>query len=190
MDPLIEVSTGQGGNMRETCARVLAAALMTGAIATVVGMSALFDTPSEVDRALVVPPSSLQRTVRVKVPPAPRHAPPAERLVSAHTSSNAASRPVLVTHTLVRRTVVVRHVSQRRQLAAVRPKPAPAPQPPPPAAPAAQTAAPPPPSPVTPDDVQPKGHEGDDQRDDHGDGHGEGNGNGKAHGHGHDERED
>src|SRR5437588_2384463 len=40
MDPLIEVSTGQGENMRETCARVLAAALMTGAIAAVVAMSA------------------------------------------------------------------------------------------------------------------------------------------------------
>src|SRR5256714_15636798 len=103
MDPLIEVSTGQGGNMRQTCARVLAAALMTGAIFTVVGMSALFDTPREADRALVVPPSSLQRTVRVKVPPAPRHAPAADRLGSAPTSSNTASRPGVGHHSLGRR---------------------------------------------------------------------------------------
>jgi hypothetical protein len=174
--------------MRETCARVLAAALMTGAIATVVGMSALFDTPREADRALVVPPSSLQRTVRVKVPPAPRHAPVAERLVSAHTSSNTTSRPVVVTHSLVRRTLVARRVPQRRRLAAVKPKPAPAPQPPPPTP---QPATPPPPPPITQDDGQPKGHEGDDQSDNpgHGDGHGS-NGNGGAHGHGHDEHED
>src|SRR4051812_38070176 len=117
MDPLIEVSTGQGGNMRETCARVLAAALMTGAIATVVGMSALFEMPREADRALVVPPSSLQRTVRLKVPPARRHAPAAERLVSAHTN-NTPSRRVVVTHSLVRHTIVVRRIPQRRQLAA------------------------------------------------------------------------
>jgi hypothetical protein len=153
-------------------------------------MPALFDTPSEVDRALVVPPSSLQRTVRVKVPPAPRHAPAAERLVSAHTSSNTASRRAVVTHSLVRRTIVVRRAPRRRQLAAVRPKPAPAPTPLPLVAPATESAATAPPSPVMPDDVQVKGHEGNDQRDDHGDGHGEGNGNGRPHGHGHDERED
>src|SRR5205823_10823255 len=50
--------------MRETCARVLAAALMTGAIAFAVGMPALFGTAHELGRSVLAPPSSLQRTVR------------------------------------------------------------------------------------------------------------------------------
>jgi hypothetical protein len=50
--------------MRESCARVLAAALMTGAIAFAVGMPALFETAHDFGRSLLAPPSSLQRTVR------------------------------------------------------------------------------------------------------------------------------
>jgi hypothetical protein len=50
--------------MRESCARVLAAALMTGAIAFAVGMPALFETAHDFGRTLLAPPSSLQRTVR------------------------------------------------------------------------------------------------------------------------------
>jgi hypothetical protein len=52
--------------MRETCARVLAAALMTGAIAFAVGMPALFGTAQDLGRSFVAPPSSLQRTVHAR----------------------------------------------------------------------------------------------------------------------------
>jgi len=172
--------------MRATCARVLAAALMTGAIATVVGMSALFDTPREAGRALVVPPSSLQRTVRLRVPPAHRRARAAERLVSAHTSSSAQSRPVLVIRTLVRHTTVVRQIPQRRRLAAVKPKPTPPVQPAPPPAP--PQPATPPPAPVAPVDARAKGDEGDDQSNEHGNDHGQGKGH--EHGNGHEEHDD
>src|SRR2546421_10800171 len=78
MDPLNEVSTERGVYMRETCARVLAAALMTGAIAAVVAMSALYDAPQEDGRALTAPPSSLQHSVRLALPAA-RRAPAAPR---------------------------------------------------------------------------------------------------------------
>jgi hypothetical protein len=51
--------------MRETCARVLAAALMMGAIASAVGLPSTFESASGQERGLTAPPSSLQRTVRV-----------------------------------------------------------------------------------------------------------------------------
>jgi hypothetical protein len=51
--------------MRETCARVLAAALMTGAIAFALAMPAVLGTARENGRPLTAPPSSLQRSVRV-----------------------------------------------------------------------------------------------------------------------------
>jgi len=51
--------------MRETCARVLAAALMTGAIAATLAMPAIFDSAREAGRSLTAPPTSLQRSVRV-----------------------------------------------------------------------------------------------------------------------------
>jgi len=57
--------------MRETCARVLAAALMTGAIAFAVGMPALFGTAHDLGRSVLAPPSSLQRTVRAPAFSAP-----------------------------------------------------------------------------------------------------------------------
>jgi hypothetical protein len=49
--------------MRETCARVLAAALMTGAIATAMGLPTLFESGGDPGRRLTAPPSSLQRSV-------------------------------------------------------------------------------------------------------------------------------
>jgi hypothetical protein len=131
MDPLIEVSTGGGKNMRETCARVLAAALMTGAIATVVGMSALFGTPTEAGRPIAAPPSAPQRSVRIEVTPL-QHRKRVERVNTARPVS-APARPVVIT----RRVAIVRkHRSRpsRRILASAQPKPAapapaPAPQP-------------------------------------------------------------
>jgi hypothetical protein len=154
--------------MRETCARVLAAALMTGAIAAVVGMSALFGTPGEASRPISAPPSSLQRSVRLTAHLAPRARPRVARLVTAHTnyvpSRSSTVRVLAVTRT--------RHVSPRarRQLTSVRkpqPAPAPAPTPAPPAVPAA------PADPAPPDT---------DQNEDHGHGHG--------HAHGHDKQDE
>ncbi len=49
--------------MREKSARVLAAALLTGAIAFATAMPALFGAPREAGQSLTAPPSSLQRSV-------------------------------------------------------------------------------------------------------------------------------
>ena len=57
--------------MREKSARVLAAALLTGAIAFATAMPALFGAPREAGQSLTAPPSSLQRSV---------HAVPSTRL--------------------------------------------------------------------------------------------------------------
>lgn len=122
MHPLNGVSTQRGENMRETCARVLAAALLTGAIATVVGMSALVDTPQEPTRSVAAPASAVQRTVRLRVPVVLRHRPRPTPHVEIR-----APRPAAVTHALV---VVHTHRAppqpQQRRLASV-PAPAPAP---------------------------------------------------------------
>jgi hypothetical protein len=111
--------------MRETCTRVLAAALLTGAIATVVGMAALGDTPQEPTRSVAAPASSAQRSVRLKVPVVLRSRRTARARETTHVSF-LARRPAVVTHTLV----VVRTrrgtpQPQQRRLAAV-PTPAPA----------------------------------------------------------------
>src|SRR6266542_4535584 len=82
--------------MRETCARVLAAALMTGAIAAVVAMSALLNTPRDDGYALTAPPSSFQRSVRVPALAAPPRPARAERLVSALSVHTPVARPVVV----------------------------------------------------------------------------------------------
>ena len=188
MDPLNEVSTERGVYMRETCARVLAAALMTGAIAAVVAMSALYDAPQEDGRALTAPPSSLQHSVRLALP-ASRRAPAAPR---PRTAGPAQPRPVVVTHEVVRRVTVVRHVQPRRQLAAATPKAQPAPPPQTSPAPTpAPTAAPPAPAPAADGPGNGRGNGGDPpgQTDGHGNGQGNGNesangnGNGNANGH-------
>jgi len=101
--------------MRETCARVLAAALMTGAIAAVVAMSALLNTPRDDGYALTAPPSSLQRSVRVPALAAPPRPARAERFVTA-----------LSGHTPVDRPVVVRPAATRSSVRLPRSKPKPA----------------------------------------------------------------
>jgi hypothetical protein len=59
--------------MRETSARVLAAALMTGAIAFALAMPALFGTSArDAARTLTSPPSSLQRSVQMVASTPPR----------------------------------------------------------------------------------------------------------------------
>src|SRR3954454_16153939 len=65
MDPWNEVSTDGGRNMRATCVRVLAAALLTGAIASVVGLSAFAGPTAGPEEPLAAPPSALERTIRL-----------------------------------------------------------------------------------------------------------------------------
>jgi hypothetical protein len=172
--------------MRETCARVLAAALMTGAIATVAAMSALFGTSREARRPLAAPPSTLQHSVRLVARPEPRRPRPGGELHVAQRISRPTARPVVVTRTLV----IVRtphHVrSPRRRLASVKPKatPAPAAAPAPPAADPAPVAAPAPQAaPAAPTDAE----RGDEQQD-HGDD--EDHGQGRGHGNGHEKHDD
>jgi hypothetical protein len=159
--------------MRETCARALAAALMTGAIATVVGMSALFDTPTEVGRPIAAPPSSLQRSVRVEVAAVHRR----NRVERIHTARpiSAPARPVVVTRRLV---IVRKHRSQppRRSLASTQRKP-PAPAP---VALAQATVAPPRVAPAAPEVAAPA-TEQDDGHHGHAYGHDKEHKQGKGH---------
>jgi hypothetical protein len=186
MDPLIEVSTDRGRNMRETCARVLAAALMTGAIATVVAMSALSGATGEAGRSFAAPPASLKRSVPVVQVTTPRPG-----SIGRHARSNSVGpRPVAVS----RRLVVLRHWSPPRQLAAAKPKPKPAPAQPAPAP--TPTPAPEPTPPTveaaqlveTPQPAAPAGDQGqqqgksDDANGDHG--------NGRGHAYGHDKHDE
>src|SRR5215831_5335180 len=166
IDPLDEVSTQGGRNMRETCARVLAAALLAGAIATAVGMSALVDTPRETIRPIAAPPSTVQRSVRLTAHIAPRHRARAARLVTAHTSYRAPRSAVLAHRLIVVRTHRAPARPHRRQLAsAPAPAAAPAPAPAPGPAPASQSApaqaAPPAdPAPAVPDTSPGPGNHG------------------------------
>ena len=169
MDPLIEVSTVGGKNMRETCARALAAALLTGAIATVVGMAAHLGTPSTAGGPIAAPPSLPQHSVHLTVQPV-RAAPP--RLVTAQTTS-VRPRPAAVTRSLVvvhRRST--RRPPARRELAATTPAPQPV-------APPAPAPAPAPPAPAPAQATQQPPPAQDDQGDDHGHGHGRGHGRGE-----------
>jgi hypothetical protein len=108
--------------MRETCARVLAAALMTGVIAGVVAMSAIVGSPSEDGLPVAAPPPSVERSVHAVGLPAPRpHRTSVRRPVRAHPPSTPA-RPAGV----ARRLVIV-HTrsapSAHRRLASTKPKP-------------------------------------------------------------------
>ena len=171
--------------MRETCARVLAAALMTGAIAAVVAMSALIDTPRAVERALSAPPSSLQRSVRLTALPLPRRAPATRRVLPAVRETAVHPRAVVLSRPVVRRIKVAPQAqTQRRQLEAVKPK-----QAPPAAAPAPAAAPPPSPAPPATNDAQPKGHDHADHQDGQGGQNGQDNGHGQGHGNGNAEHE-
>ena len=159
--------------MRETCARVLAAALMTGAIATVVAMSAMLGAPTGPGRPMAVQPSLVQRTVRLTAQLPPKHRRKPARLVTVHTI-HATPRPILVTRSLV---VVRPHRSRRpvqhRQLTATKP----------PAAPVTPTAiaAVPAPAPVEPAPA-PAGEDAENGEGNHGHGHGHGEAHGQGHG--------
>jgi hypothetical protein len=82
--------------MRVKCARVLAAALMTGAIGFALAMPAFFGTPNDVSRLLTAPPSSLQRSVRAVAPLATTSSTEAaERLVGRRSVTTAARLAVI-----------------------------------------------------------------------------------------------
>lgn len=180
MDPLNEVSTDGGRNMRKTCARVLAAALMTGAIAAVVGLSALVGAPTDANRPLAAPRSVPERSVRIHVVPVRSRPHPVRLAETARRVSAPAPRAV------VTRPLVIIHTSpaqpKRRQLATTKPKPKPAPAPaaPTPAAtpPAAPTAA------VQTPPAQAAQAEGDDKEH-----HGHAYGHDKEHGNDHEKHE-
>src|SRR5712691_202188 len=101
--------------MRETCARVLAAALMTGAIATAMGLPTLFDSAQDSGRVLTAPPSSLQRSLPAPALFVPVRRARAERLVAALSIHRSASR-----------LATVRSVPSRRVVRAPRSAPPPA----------------------------------------------------------------
>jgi hypothetical protein len=161
--------------MRETCARVLAAALMTGAIATVVAMSTLFSMPRQSGQALTAPPSTLRRAIIVAALPPLRHRPNRKPTRRAQGSS---ARPVVVV-----RVPVVVHGRPRpapRRLAEAKVKPASA----------ARTAAsvapvtppPPPPTPTAPTQTTTVDAHGNGAAKGHADDHGhQDNGQGGGH---------
>ncbi len=86
--------------MRETCARVLTAALMTGAIGFALAMPAFFGTTQDVGRSLTAPPSSLQRSVHLvaSAPSRPAHAEPAVRVAAVRFDSTRTSIPASSRH--------------------------------------------------------------------------------------------
>ena len=112
--------------MRETCARVLAAALLIGAIASVVGMAAHLGPPTDASRPIAAPPSSLQRTVRLTARPAPTPPHLAAPVVTTATI-DAQPRPRAVTARLVVTKHRARRPAPKRQLAATAAPPAEAP---------------------------------------------------------------
>jgi hypothetical protein len=167
--------------MRETCARVLAAALLTGAIATVVAMVAHLNGPNEARTPIAAPSSAHERTVRLTVRPLPRHRSIA-KLVTTHT------RYVRPQAEVIHRSLVVVHPhrAQRRtppphrQLTASVPSPA---------APTAVTTAPTQaPAPVTPPPAEPTAPVP--THDEQGDGQAPGQGHGRGHAYGHDKQDD
>jgi hypothetical protein len=78
--------------MREKCARVLAAALMTGAIGFALAMPAFFGTPNDVTRLLTAPPSSLQGSVRAVALHATSGSTPEQGRLAGRTSVTTAAR--------------------------------------------------------------------------------------------------
>jgi hypothetical protein len=193
------------------CARVLAAALMTGAIATLLTLPALTSEPGGEHRAVPAPPSSHHRTLRLPALPAPVLHLSARRRVVAHARPSA-----LATVSVAPRPNVAvfnpANVRPTRQPVAPRPAPRPAPSPAPAPAPAPSTPAqpeqrevasepaPPPASPAPqPNTSDQPCQPSSDEDDGHGHGHayghekqdqqngsddaGNGHGNGKANGH-------
>jgi hypothetical protein len=166
--------------MRETCARGLAAALMTGAIVTVVGMAALVKAPTETGAPMSAPPSALQRSVHLAPQPARRPRRIAAGLVTRRTI-HVRTRPQAVSSrslAVVRRHPARRRSTRQRQLAATTPAPTAQPE----AAPTDAGATPEPqaapPAAAAPTDQAAEQDQGP------------GNGHGRGHAYGHDKQDD
>ena len=108
--------------MRETCLRVLAAGLMTGSIAAVVGMSTLVGTPSDPGRPVAAAPPADHHAIRIHGAPAPPRRNAVKRPRSPREVS-AAIRPTVIS----RRVVIIHTKAPRRRLESSKPKAAPAP---------------------------------------------------------------
>src|SRR3954467_9527428 len=132
--------------MREKSARVLAAALLTGAIAFATAMPALFGPPREAGQSLTAPPSSLQRSVHV-VPSASSPQPTIPERFADVRSPVTASLGRLASSRGVGPDQHLRPASAGRSKPTGAPKPAPTPRPKPTPPP---TPAPPPPPPPPP----------------------------------------
>jgi hypothetical protein len=145
---------------------------MTGAIASVVAMSAMLGAPTEPGRPIAAPPSAAERTVRLTAQLPPRHRRSATRLVTAHTI-HVQPRPEVTRSLVVVRPHSVHRRVQPRQLAAAKTQPAP-----PVASPA--PAAVPAPAPAEP--APPPTGKGTDKggESDPGHGHGHGHGGGRS----------
>jgi hypothetical protein len=111
--------------MRETCARVLAAALLTGAIASVVALAAHLGPAPDPGGPIAAPPSALQRTVHLTARPEPRPSRPAEQVVAAVTIHGPPPARA-VTARLVVAKHRARQPAPKRQLAAIVAPPVPA----------------------------------------------------------------
>ena len=118
--------------MREKCARVLAAALMTGAIGFALAMPAFFGTAHDAGRSLTAPPSFLQRSVHVVASTPPR-SDRAGRLEGTHAIRPAVFLPVIRSGSIRNGSTLA---SSRHSTTAGRSKPDPKPAPKPTPAPA------------------------------------------------------
>src|SRR6185295_8217818 len=119
--------------MRETCARVLAAALMTGAIGFALAMPAIFATAHDAGRSLTAPPSFLQRSVHV-VASAPSRSARSGRLEETQPIRPASLQ-------VAGRSPALSSRSTKAGLPQQAPKPAPKPTPAPPTPPARELAS-------------------------------------------------
>ena len=119
------------------CARVLAAALMTGAIVASLVLPALMSQPPVEHRAVPAPSSSQGRTLHVPALSAPVGRPSAHRTVAAHGQPVALAAAPVAPRPKV---VVFRPASVRPTTspAVPRPRPKPVPRPAAPASPPAQ----------------------------------------------------
>lgn len=161
--------------MRETCLRVLAAGLMTGSIAAVVGMSTLVGTSRDPGRPIAAAPPSEHHPIRIHVAPAP----PRRNAVKRPRSRREVSTPIRQT-VISRRVVIIHTKAPRRQLTSSKPKARPT------SAPASPIAESPPVQveAATPSPSLPASDENDDGKNGHGYGHD------KEHGRGHEKHED
>jgi hypothetical protein len=136
--------------MRETCARVLAAALMTGAIGFALAMPAIFETAHNAGRSLTAPPSFLQRSVHV-VASAPSLAARDGRLEGTQPIQSASVLAADRSSSAGNGTPASSRHSSRAGGAEPNPKPAPKPRPAPaPASPTRELADTTPPTAVSP----------------------------------------